>query len=110
MDERTYRALKQKVDAITRPQPALLAYSFMASLFALVAFPVVSIPLYFRYLTLKYCFDDEGVSMGTAFCFDERCMRGVRDGTARLSAGDQLLTEIRDELRAAARALSGGGA
>lgn len=49
--------------AITRPDPALLRYYFTTSLFLLVLFPIAFIPLWFRYRTLRYRFDEEGVSM-----------------------------------------------
>lgn len=49
--------------AITRPDPALLRYYFTTSLFLLIFFPIVFVPLWFRYRTLRYRFDEEGVSM-----------------------------------------------
>lgn len=50
------------IRAITRPHPNLMRLYFIQSLAALFAFPIVLIPLYFRYHTLKYSFDDEGIS------------------------------------------------
>ena len=47
----------------TRPDPALLKYYLLVSLPALVAFPVVFLPLYFKYHTLQYRFGDDGISM-----------------------------------------------
>lgn len=49
--------------ATTRPDPALLKYYVFTALLALPAFPVVILPLYFKYHTLQYRFDDEGISM-----------------------------------------------
>ncbi len=49
--------------SITRPDPALLNYYTIAALCTLVGFPFVFLPLYFKYHTLKYKFDDKGVSM-----------------------------------------------
>ena len=49
--------------AITRPDEALLTYYHLVSAAALILFPFVFIPLYIRYRTLRYRFDDEGVSM-----------------------------------------------
>jgi putative membrane protein len=49
--------------SITRPDESLLRYYFLVALAANVAFPFVMLPLWFRYHTLKYRFDDEGVSM-----------------------------------------------
>ena len=55
--------------ALTRPDEALLAYYTLCSALALVFFPIVWIPLYFRYRTLRYAFDDEGVSVSWGILF-----------------------------------------
>jgi putative membrane protein len=62
---------KQSFDpgSITRPDDALLIYYFIVSLCALVAFPVVFAPLYIRFKTMSYRFDDTGVSMCWGFFF-----------------------------------------
>lgn len=62
-------ALERRVRAITRPQPQLLWYFVLASLGALCAAPVVLVPLLFRYYTLWYRFDAQGVSMGYGVLF-----------------------------------------
>lgn len=49
--------------AITRPEPVLLRYYTITSAFALIFFPFAFLPQYFKYKTLKYSFDDEGISM-----------------------------------------------
>ena len=54
---------------ISRPDPALLRYNLVVSLFSLVAFPFVFLPLYFKYHTLKYSFDAEGMSMSWGIFF-----------------------------------------
>lgn len=61
----------QKFDAknITRPDPSLLTYYVLASLPALVAFPIVFIPLLIRYHTMRYRFDDDGISMSWGYLF-----------------------------------------
>jgi putative membrane protein len=46
-----------------------LHYYLVRSLFATVAFPLVAIPLYFKYHTLRYRFDSEGVSMSWGLLF-----------------------------------------
>ncbi|GMW02497.1 MAG: hypothetical protein AMXMBFR84_36330 [Candidatus Hydrogenedentota bacterium] len=57
------------VKSIERPAPPLLAYYFLVSLLSgpliIVAFP----PLFFRYHTLRYKFDNEGVSASWGFLF-----------------------------------------
>lgn len=55
MDEKAIRE-------ITRPHSNLLTMYFLQALATLIAFPFVFIPLYFKYHTLRYQFDDEGIS------------------------------------------------
>lgn len=54
---------------ITRPVPALLAYYLISSVFTGPALPVVAVVLYFKYRTLKYRFDDDGISMSWGILF-----------------------------------------
>jgi len=49
--------------AITRPDPALQTYYFIIAGLTVVGFPFIIIPLLIRYHTLRYTFDDTGVSM-----------------------------------------------
>ena len=49
--------------AITRPDPALHTYYLIISALGLILFPIIYIPYLFKYKTLRYRFDDEGVSM-----------------------------------------------
>ncbi len=49
--------------SITRPDPALRTYYLITSALTLFLFPFVYLPLYFKYNTLRYRFDEEGVSM-----------------------------------------------
>ncbi len=55
--------------SITRPVDSLLVYYFIVSLFATVAFPLVFVPLYIRFKTMRYRFDDTGVSMCWGYFF-----------------------------------------
>lgn len=54
---------ESSVFTIERPAPALMTYYVLASLVAGPFFVLPLIPLYFRYHTLRYRFDDEGISM-----------------------------------------------
>ena len=54
---------------ITRPAPVLLTYYFLLSLCTGPAFPFVLLPLFFKYETLKYRFDESGVSMSWGLLF-----------------------------------------
>ena len=49
--------------SITRPDPALKTYYLITSAASVFLFPFVYLPLYLKYRTLRYRFDDEGVSM-----------------------------------------------
>lgn len=49
--------------SVTRPDPALLTYYIIVAIFTVFGFPFVFPVLYFKFRTLKYKFDDKGVSM-----------------------------------------------
>lgn len=55
--------------ALSRPHPRLLTYYLLAAAVVPPLFPVVVIPLYFRYHTLRYRFTDEGISMSWGILF-----------------------------------------
>ena len=55
--------------SITRPHDSLLTYYLLTSAATLAAFPFVFIPAYIRFKTLRYRFDDEGVSMSWGLLF-----------------------------------------
>lgn len=54
---------------ISRPHRSLLTYYTLVSLLTLIAFPVVWLVHFFKYETMRYRFDDEGVSMAWGFLF-----------------------------------------
>jgi uncharacterized membrane protein YdbT with pleckstrin-like domain len=53
----------------TRPDPRLMTYYLITAAFTLVFFPITIIPLWIRYHTLRYRFDDEGVGMSVGILF-----------------------------------------
>lgn len=53
----------QKIFAITRPHRKLLTLYFLRCLFSGPLFPVAYLPPFFKYETLKYRFDEEGIAM-----------------------------------------------
>ncbi len=57
------------VTAIERPHPKLMTYYLLASLLSGPLFPILIIPMYFRYHTLRYRFDEEGISMRWGILF-----------------------------------------
>ena len=57
--------------SIKRPHPSLLTYYIVVSLLTLPAFPIVFLRLYIRFKTLRYRFDDDGVSMRWGLLFQK---------------------------------------
>lgn len=55
--------------SIDRPHPRLLRYYVLASLLSGPAMPIVLFNLYLRYVTLRYKFDADGVSMSYGVFF-----------------------------------------
>src|SRR4030095_1246600 len=62
-------ALPAAVGDIERPSPKLLRYYLLKCLLAGPAFPIAIIPHYFKYHTLRYHFDSEGLSMRWGILF-----------------------------------------
>ncbi|HUT23190.1 MAG TPA: PH domain-containing protein [Sumerlaeia bacterium] len=60
---------EERIFAITRPHFNLLIQYFCWSLASFVLFPVVFVPLFFKYHTLRYRFDSEGISMSWGLLF-----------------------------------------
>ncbi len=54
---------QQQIYDITRPHQKLLTLYTLRSLLTTVLFPIIFLRLYFKYHTLKYRFDDEGIAM-----------------------------------------------
>ena len=54
---------------ITRPDPVLLTYYFITSLAMGPFFFIPLVPLFFKYHTLKYSFDESGISMSWGILF-----------------------------------------
>jgi putative membrane protein len=55
--------------AITRPDPALWTYYLLTCLAVLPLFPIVILPAWFRYQTMRYKFTAEGISMSWGILF-----------------------------------------
>lgn len=56
-------------DPEPRPHRSLLTYYALTSLLLGPFFPFLLVPMYFRYHTLRYRFDDEGVAMSWGILF-----------------------------------------
>ncbi|ACB73913.1 PH domain-containing protein [Opitutus terrae] len=55
--------------SIERPHPSLLTYYLLAAAVIPPLFPIVALPLYFRYHTMRYRFTEEGISMRWGILF-----------------------------------------
>jgi putative membrane protein len=62
-------ARDRQIQAITRPDKALMTYYVLRSLVAVPLFPVLCTYLYFRYHTMRYRFTDDGISMSWGILF-----------------------------------------
>ena len=65
----TAPAPPRPVHDIERPDPVLMTYYLLVCLLTGPLFPILIIPHYFRYHTLRYRFDDEGISMRWGILF-----------------------------------------
>jgi putative membrane protein len=63
---------------ITRPSPVLMTYYALVSLVAGPAFPFVLLPLICKYVTLRYRFDDKGISMSYGVLFKRETLLTYR--------------------------------
>jgi len=57
------------IQSIERPHARLLTYYALCCLAILPLFPILILPHYFRYRTMRYRFDNEGVSMRWGILF-----------------------------------------
>ena len=55
--------------AIERPHPDLWKYYLLSCLVIPPLFPILVLPMYFRYHTMRYKFTDEGISMSWGILF-----------------------------------------
>ncbi len=56
-------AAEFRAEDITRPAPVLLKYYILCSFLAGPFFPFALVPLIFKYITLRYRFDESGIAM-----------------------------------------------
>ena len=63
MNDHDLTLLERRVTATTRPVPALFTYYCLVSLASGPWLPFVLLALYFRYHSLRYSFDADGISM-----------------------------------------------
>ena len=88
-----------------RPHPRLLTYYVLTALATLPLFPIVILPLYFRYHTLRYRFDSEGISMRWGILFRREVVLNyarIQDIQIRANLIERWLGLARIELQTAA--------
>ena len=61
--------MSEQIYRITRPEPALMKYYVLTCLMTGPLFLIFIVPAYFRYHTMRYRFDPEGVSMRWGIIF-----------------------------------------
>lgn len=60
---------EEEIFSLQRPDPSLWVYYLLRSLLFGPLFPVALLPLYFRYRTMRYRFDRQGISMSWGVLF-----------------------------------------
>jgi putative membrane protein len=80
MSETSHPSVARAFDpfSITRPASVLMLYYVLVSLLAGPAFLFVLVPLYCKYLTLRYRFDDKGISMSYGVLFKRETLLTYR--------------------------------
>jgi membrane protein YdbS with pleckstrin-like domain len=59
----------RRIQAIERPDSALWTYYLLRCLVFPPIFPIIVLPMYFRYHTMRYHFSDDGISMSWGILF-----------------------------------------
>lgn len=98
-------AMPLPVTDLERPDPRLMTYYVLSSLVIPPLFPFVILPLVFRYYTLRYRFDAEGVSMRWGILFRREIVLNysrLQDIQIRANLVERWLGLARIELQTAA--------
>jgi membrane protein YdbS with pleckstrin-like domain len=64
--------IEEKIYSLERPNSKLVVLYFVRSLAAFIMAPIVFIPLYFKYISLRYHFDKEGVGASWGIFFKKQ--------------------------------------
>jgi putative membrane protein len=92
-------------DQLERPHPRLMTYYLLSALVVPPLFPFIILPLCFRYHTLRYRFDAEGVSMRWGILFRREIVLNyarLQDIQLRANFVERWLGLARIELQTAA--------
>lgn len=94
--------------SITRPKDSLLTYYMLVALTSLIAAPFLGVYLFFRFHTMRYRFDAEGISMSWGILFHHEIVLNysrIQDIQLRSNFVERLLGLAQIEVQTA-----GGGA
>ncbi len=92
------------IAAVERPCPALMKYYIFKAIVTNVAAPVTLLLLYFRYHTMRYRFDTEGIHMKWGILMRHEIMLNysrIQDIQLRSNAVERLLGLARIEIQTA---------
>lgn len=93
------------IAGIERPVERLMTYYLIKSVLAVAAFPVLLLILYFRYHTMRYRFDAEGIRMSWGILFRREILLNysrIQDIHLRSSFVERFLGLARIEIQTAA--------
>jgi putative membrane protein len=94
-----------EAESLERPHPRLITYYVLTALVIPPLFPILILPLFFRYHTLHYRFDREGVSMRWGILFRREVVLNyarIQDIQIRANFVERWLGLARIELQTAA--------
>ena len=97
--------IPERIAAIDRPVEALMKWYFCKALMTVAAFPVTILVFYFRYHTMRYKFDGEGIRMSWGILFRHEIMLNysrIQDIHLKSSLLERLLGLARIEIQTAA--------
>lgn len=102
-------AIPQSIAAITRPVDRLMTYYVLKAATTLVAFPVTLTVFYFRYHTMRYQFNNEGLRMSWGILFRQEVLLSyarIQDIHLRSNAIERFLGLARIDIQTASGSTS----
>lgn len=100
---------EKSILSITRPKDSLFTYYMLSAVASLFAAPFLGVYLYFRFHTMRYRFDAEGISMSWGILFHNEILLNysrIQDIQLRSNFVERWLGLARIEIQTAS---SGGG-
>lgn len=100
-------SVPQSIAGITRPDERLMTYYVLKAIATVFAFPVTLPLFYFRYHTMRYRFDEEGIRMSWGILFRHEVVLNyarIQDIHLRSNAVERMLGLARIEIQTASGA------